>query len=210
MGVGRLMAKRAGPREPRSLLWYLTPSTVYATLTYWLIQWFYGWELASAGLLPRTYEPSEILVSTFTVHAGSFLACLALSVGAGVVAYRVQNTLVTALNASRRQAADPEQAEVSLAAALEAKKRRASDLTLLSDAGEALSGPLGATEIAAQFLQRVRRALGDTPTVAAVVSDESARAFRVIGVDGALAAALASQVIPYAALPDEWRAAVTE
>ena len=175
-----------------------------------VIQWFYGWELASAGLLPRTYGPAEILLSTFTVHAASFLACLALGVGAGVVAHRVHATLVTALSASRRQAADLAEVEVSLAAALEAEKRRASDLTLLSDAAEALSGPLGAAEIATQFLQRVRRAVGDSPTVAVVISDERARAFRVIGAVGPRAEALTGQVIPYAALPGEWRTEVTE
>src|SRR3954451_24412512 len=116
-GDRRLMAERSGPREPRSLLFYVTLSIVYATLTYWLIQWFYAWELASAGLLPRTYGPTEILLSTFTVHAASFLACLAMSVAAGAVAHRVQDTLVTALSASRRQAADLADVEVSLAAA---------------------------------------------------------------------------------------------
>src|SRR5215212_2018959 len=113
------MADRMVPREPRSLRFYVTLSLVYAALVYWLIQWFYSWELAGAGLLPRTYGPSEIFLSTFTVHAWSFLLWLALSVAAGVAAHRFQDALVTALAASRQRATELAGVEASLAAALE-------------------------------------------------------------------------------------------
>jgi signal transduction histidine kinase len=204
------MGDRLVPREQRSLLFYLTLSALYATLVYWLIQWFYSWELAGAGLLPRTFGPSEVFLSTFSVHAWSFLAWLALSVVAGIAAHRFQQTLVTALAAARQRAAELAEVEGDLAAALEAEKRRASDLSLLSDAGEALSGPLGVHDIATQFLQRVRRVLGEGPTAAVVVSDEGGLTFRVIGADGPLAPGLAGAVIAVAALPSEWRAQVME
>jgi signal transduction histidine kinase len=129
---------------------------------------------------------------------------------AGVAAHRFQGALVTALAASRQRAAELIEVEASLAAALQAETRRASDLTLLSDAGEALSGPLGVDAIATQFLQRVRRALGEWPTAAVVVCDEGARAFRVVGADGPWAASLAGQVIPDTALPGEWRTQIVE
>ena len=72
------MADRFGPREPRSLRFYLALSLGYGALGYWLIQWFYTWEMAHAGLLPRGYDPSEIFLSTFTAHLQSFLAWLGL------------------------------------------------------------------------------------------------------------------------------------
>jgi signal transduction histidine kinase len=204
------MAERFLERGPRSLRFYVLLSVAYAALGYLAVQSVYNWELMRVGMLPPTFQPSDIFVDVLRVHAVSFAAWLALSVVAGVAVHRSQSVLATTLNAEERRARELAQAQASLASALKAEKRRSADLMLVSEVGESLTGPHGPSDIAAEFLRRIRRAIGERATAGVAVYDQDTQVLRGIGAAGPRASALESLTMPLDALSTGGRVQLLE
>ena len=167
-------------RSSRSLRFYLAIALVYAVLAYLVVQLVHDWELSRIGLLAPGYQPRHVIVNALTVHTISFGAWLVLSAVAATAAHRIQSTLVSALSAERQ---------------------RTGELALISDVAAALSGPLAPAEIAAEFLRRMRGALGEQATGVVVLYDSAADSFAAIGADGPRAQELRGKTCPAKLLP---------
>src|SRR6188474_359895 len=113
-------------RPPRSLRFYLGSAAVYAFLSYLAVQLVYDWELDRAGLHATGFHPQAVFRNTYAVHFVSFAVWLVIALITGALVHRVQSTLATALDEAQR---------------------RTDELTLISEAGAAISGPLPPTRL---------------------------------------------------------------
>ncbi len=176
-------------RAPRSLAFYVAASTAYALVVFVAMNVVYDLELANAGLLPPPDGPREALVRAVTIHAGSFLVWLVVSLVAAVVAYRFAATLAVTLDRA---------------------VRRERDLNLVSEVAAALAGPLRTLEIGVLFLRFVRRAVGEVFTAALFGYDEPIASFRTIAEDGPRRGEFRGTPFPAASLPAEVQARLLE
>jgi signal transduction histidine kinase len=150
-------------RPPRSLRFYLGSAAVYAFLSYLAVQLVYDWELDRAGLHATGFHPQAVFRNTYAVHFVSFAVWLIIALITGALVHRVQSTLATALDEAQR---------------------RTDELTLISEAGAAISSPLPPTRLAADFLKLVRRRIAPTATITVAVFDEESETFLPLAVDG--------------------------
>src|SRR5437899_4993890 len=125
-------------RMPRSLIFYIAASSIYAALVFLAVHATYGFELGRAGVsLPRL---EAVLTS---IDAVSFAIWLGLSLIAGSVLYG----LAMALESARGEG-DQRQGEIASIFAL----------------GQAMSGTLDLDTIAERFLSGALTSLGPTVT----------------------------------------------
>jgi signal transduction histidine kinase len=141
----------------------LGSAAVYAFLSYLAVQLVYDWELDRAGLHATGFHPEAVFRNTYAVHFVSFAVWLVIALITGALVHRIQSTLATALDEAQR---------------------RTDELTLISEAGAAISGPLPPTRLAADFLKLVRRRIAPTATVTVAAFDEESETFRPLAVDG--------------------------
>ena len=171
-------------RIPRTRTFYLGASVLYALVVFGVIEAFYDWELARAGLLVGPVGLLALVDQTVSLHLASLALWTAFSLVAGEVAYRFDSRLSTALG----------QAE-----------QRGAELGLISELSAGLTGPLGPAEVAAAFLAGIRRVVPPAVTSALIVYEEAAEAFRSLAEDGPRAGSLHGQVHPIAVLPVQMR-----
>jgi signal transduction histidine kinase len=131
---------------PRSLIFYIAASSVYAALVFLAVHATYGFELGRAGVSLPSLE--AVLTSIDTV---SFVIWIGLSLIAATVLYG----LATALESARGEG-DQRQDEIASIFAL----------------GQALSGSLELDTIAERFLTGALTSLGPTVTGALYVQED--------------------------------------
>ena len=83
-------------RSPASARAYLALALPLATVTYIVVQFVYLWELERAGSLVARLDVPQIVSQTFTTHAPSLAAWLAIAAAVGLGAHRVALTLYEA------------------------------------------------------------------------------------------------------------------
>ena len=150
-------------RPPRSLRFYLGSAAVYAFLSYLAVQLVYDWELDRAGLHATGFHPHTVFRNTYAVHLVSFAVWLAIALVTGALVHRVQSTLTRALDEAHQ---------------------RANELTLISEVGAAISGPLPQTRLAADFLALVRQRVAPSATVTIAAYDEASETFAALAAEG--------------------------
>jgi signal transduction histidine kinase len=138
-------------RLPRSLIFYVAASSIYAAIVYILVHATYGLELGRSGL--RLPAPESIVTSIDLV---SFIIWIGLSLIAGTVLYR----LATALSLARGEG-----------------RQRDGEIASIFALGQALSGSLELEAIAGRYLESARGALDPSVTAALYIQDDAAGAF---------------------------------
>ena len=171
-------------RFPRSLLFYIAASTIYAAVIFLAVHAVYGIELGRAGLsLP---DPGAVIGS---IEITSFILWLGISVIAGTVLYR----LATALEGAHAESAIRD-AEIGSIFAL----------------SQTLSGSLDLGEICREYLRSARRGLGPSVTLGVLVQDDVAEAFRLVAEEGPHAGRLLEKVYSVSELPAAMRSRVID
>jgi signal transduction histidine kinase len=171
-------------RFPRSLLFYIAASTIYAAVIFLAVHAVYGVELGRAGL--RIPNPEALIGS---IEITSFIVWLGISVIAGTILHR----LATALEGAHAESAVRD-AEIGSIFAL----------------SQTLSGSLDLGEICREYLRSARRGLDPTVTLALLVHDDVAEAFRLIAEEGPQVGALLAKVYSVSALPAAIRSRVID
>jgi signal transduction histidine kinase len=138
-------------RLPRSLIFYVAASSIYAAIVYVLVHATYGIELGRSGL--RLPAPESIVTSIDLV---AFIIWIGLSLIAGTVLYR----LATALSLARGEG-----------------RQRDGEIASIFALGQALSGSLELEAIAGRYLETARGSLDPTVTCALYVQDDAAEGF---------------------------------
>jgi diguanylate cyclase (GGDEF)-like protein len=85
--------ERRGPASARA---YVALALPLATVAYIVVQFVYLWEMERAGSLVATFDMSQTVPQTFTVHVPSLVAWLAIAAAVGVAARRVSLRLYEA------------------------------------------------------------------------------------------------------------------
>jgi signal transduction histidine kinase len=137
-------------RLPRSLIFYVAASSIYAAIVYILVHATYGIELGRSGLR----LPAESIVTS--IDLVSFIIWIGLSLIAGTLLYR----LATALHLARGEG-----------------QQRDGEIASIFALGQALSGSLELEAIAGRYLETARDALDPTVTCALYVQDDTAGGF---------------------------------
>ena len=174
-------------RIPRSRTFYLGASLLYALVVFGVIEAFYDWEFARAGLLDGPVGPLDLARRTVSLHLASLGLWTAFSLAAGEVAYRFAAQLSTALGEA---------------------EQRGTELALISELSAVLAGPLGSSEVAAAFLGGIRRIVPPTVTTALIAYEEVAASFRSLANDGPRAGSqlgMTGKIHPLAVLPAQMR-----
>ncbi len=167
---------------PRSLLFYIAASTIYAAVIFLAVHAVYGIELGKAGLsLP---DPGAIIGS---IEITSFIVWLGISVIAGTILYR----LATALEGAHAESAIRD-AEIGSIFAL----------------SQTLSGSLDLGEISREYLRSARRGLDPSVTLGLLIQDDVAEAFRLVAEEGPRTGAFLDKVYSVSALPAAMRSRV--
>jgi signal transduction histidine kinase len=167
---------------PRSLLFYVAASTIYAAVIFLAVHAVYGIELGRAGL--SISDPGAVIGS---IEITSFILWLGISVIAGTILYR----LATALEGAHAESAIRD-AEIGSIFAL----------------SQTLSGSLDLAEISREYLRSARRGLDAGVTLGLLVHDDVAEAFRLVAEEGPRAGALLEKVYSVSALPVAMRTRV--
>jgi signal transduction histidine kinase len=171
-------------RFPRSLLFYIAASTIYAAVIFLAVHAVYGIELGRAGAgIPN---PGALIGS---IEITSFILWLGISIIAGTVLHR----LATALEGAHAESAIRD-AEIGSIFAL----------------SQTLSGSLDLGEISREYLRSARRGLDATVTLGLLVHDDVAEAFRLVAEEGPRAGALLDKVYSVSALPVAMRTRVID
>ena len=139
-------------RLPRSLIFYVAASSLYAALVFLAVHATYGVELGRAGV--RSPDPEALLTS---IDAVSFAIWIGLSLIAAIVLHR----LATALNAARGEG-----------------QQREGEIASIFALGQALTASLELEEIAERFLATAT-APDDSVTASLYVQDERPGGFRL-------------------------------
>jgi len=171
-------------RFPRSLLFYIAASTIYAAVIFLAVHAVYGIELGRAGV--RVPSPGALIGS---IEITSFILWLGISVIAGTVLHR----LATALEGAHAESAVRD-AEIGSIFAL----------------SQTLSGSLDLGEICREYLRSARRGLDPSVTLALLVHDDVAEAFRLVAEEGPRTGALLAKVYSVSALPGAMRTRVID
>ena len=171
-------------RFPRSLLLYIAASTIYAAIVFLAVYAVYGIELGRAGL--RMPDPGAVIGS---IELTSFIVWLGISIIAGTILHR----LATALEGAHAESAIRD-AEIGSIFAL----------------SQTLSGSLDLGEICREYLRSARRGLDPSVTLALLVHDDVAEAFRLIAEEGPRTGALLDKVYSVSALPAAMRTRVID
>jgi signal transduction histidine kinase len=171
-------------RFPRSLLLYIAASTIYAVIIFLAVYAVYGIELGRAGL--RMPDPGAVIGS---IELTSFIVWLGISIIAGTILHR----LATALEGAHAESAIRD-AEIGSIFAL----------------SQTLSGSLDLGEICREYLRSARRGLDPSVTLALLVHDDVAEAFRLIAEEGPRTGALLDKVYSVSALPAAMRTRVID
>jgi signal transduction histidine kinase len=171
-------------RFPRSLLLYIAASTIYAAIIFLAVYAVYGIELGRAGL--RMPDPGAVIGS---IELTSFIVWLGISIIAGTILHR----LATALEGAHAESAIRD-AEIGSIFAL----------------SQTLSGSLDLGEICREYLRSARRGLDPSVTLALLVHDDVAEAFRLIAEEGPRTGALLDKVYSVSALPAAMRTRVID
>jgi signal transduction histidine kinase len=171
-------------RFPRSLLLYIAASTIYAAIIFLAVYAVYGIELGRAGL--RMPDPGAVIGS---IELTSFIVWLGISIIAGTILHR----LATALEGAHAESAIRD-AEIGSIFAL----------------SQTLSGSLDLGEICREYLRSARRGLDPSVTLALLVHDDVAEAFRLIAEEGPCTGALLDKVYSVSALPAAMRTRVID
>jgi signal transduction histidine kinase len=171
-------------RFPRSLLFYIAASTIYAAVIFLAVHAVYGVELGRAGL--RIPNPEALIGS---IEVTSFIVWLGISVIAGTILHR----LATALEGAHAESAIRD-AEIGSIFAL----------------SQTLSGSLDLGEISREYLRSARRGLDPTVTLALLVHDDVAEAFRLVAEEGPRTGALLDKVYSVSVLPAAIRSRVID
>jgi signal transduction histidine kinase len=171
-------------RFPRSLLFYIAASTIYAAVIFLAVHAVYGIELGRAGL--RVPSPGALIGS---IEITSFILWLGISVIAGTILHR----LATALEGAHAESAIRD-AEIGSIFAL----------------SQTLSGSLDLGEICREYLRSARRGLDARVTLALLVHDDVAEAFRLVAEEGPRSGALLAKVYSVSALPGAMRTRVID
>jgi signal transduction histidine kinase len=171
-------------RFPRSLLLYIAASTIYAAIIFLAVYAVYGIELGRAGL--RMPDPGAVIGS---IELTSFIVWLGISIIAGTILHR----LATALEGAHAESAIRD-AEIGSIFAL----------------SQTLSGSLDLGEISREYLRSARRGLDASVTLALLVHDDVAEAFRLVAEEGPRTGALLDKVYSVSALPAAMRSRVID
>ncbi len=139
-------------RLPRSLIFYVAASSIYAALVFLAVHATYGVELGRAGV--RLPDPEALLTS---IDAVSFVIWIGLSLIAASVLHR----LATALNIARG-----------------AGEQREGEISSIFGLGRALSGSLELEAIADRFLATAKGSLD--PSVTASLYTQGGGGFRLV------------------------------
>ena len=169
-------------RFPRSLLFYIAASTIYAAVIFLAVHAVYGIELGRAGL--SIADPGALIGS---IEVTSFILWLGISVIAGTILHR----LATALEGAHAESAIRD-AEIGSIFAL----------------SQTLSGSLDLEEISREYLRSARRGLDASVTLGLLVHDDVAEAFRLVAEEGPRTGALLDKVYSVSALPVAMRTRV--
>ncbi|HEV2250068.1 MAG TPA: GAF domain-containing protein [Candidatus Limnocylindria bacterium] len=171
-------------RHPgRSRVLYLAAAAVFGAVSFQIVEFAYTEELDRVGLVNLPDDPFNLLKDSLTVHDASFIAWVLLCMAASLVVYRLTDRL------SR---------------ALETSERRAEELALVGTLSAGLSGPLGPTEVATQFLAGIRHVLPPSAVATLLQYEETAELVRVLAQEGG-AAPPRGTTYPIAALPPGMR-----
>jgi signal transduction histidine kinase len=162
-------------RFPRSLLFYIAASTIYAAVIFLAVHAVYGIELGRAGVSLR--DPGAVIGS---IEITSFILWLGISLIAGTILHR----LALALEGAHAESAIRD-AEIGSIFAL----------------SQTLSGSLDLGEICREYLRSARRGLDASVTLGLLVHDDVAEAFRLIAEEGPRSGALLEKVYSVSALP---------
>ena len=130
---------------PRSLIFYVAASSIYAALVFLAVHATYGFELGRSGV--RLPDPESLIGSIDVV---SFVIWIGLSLIAAVVLHR----LATALSVARDQG-----------------EQRATEIASIFALGQSLAGSLELDDIAERFLGAALSSLDTTVTGAMYVQD---------------------------------------
>jgi signal transduction histidine kinase len=171
-------------RFPRSLLFYIAASTIYAAVIFLAVHAVYGIELGRAGL--RIPNPEALIGS---IEVTSFIVWLGISVIAGTILHR----LATALEGAHAESAIRD-AEIGSIFAL----------------SQTLSGSLDLGEICREYLRSARRGLDPGVTLGLLVQDDVAEAFRLVAEEGPHSGSLLDKSYSVAALPAAMRSRVID
>ncbi|MEX2046087.1 MAG: GAF domain-containing protein [Chloroflexota bacterium] len=169
-------------RFPRSLLFYIAASTIYAAIIFLAVHAVYGIELGRAGV--RIPDADALIGS---IEITSFIVWLGISVIAGTILHR----LATALEGAHAETVVRD-AEIGSIFAL----------------SQTLSGSLDLSEISSEYLRSARRALDPSVTLGLLVHDDVAEAFRLVAEEGPRTGALLEKVYSASALPAALRSRV--
>ncbi len=169
-------------RFPRSLLFYIAASTIYAAVIFLAVHAVYGVELGRAGV--RIPDPGALIGS---IEITSFILWLGISVIAGTILHR----LATALEGAHAESAIRD-AEIGSIFAL----------------SQTLSGSLDLGEISSEYLRSARRGLDASVTLGLLVHDDVAEAFRLVAEEGPRTGTLLDKVYSASALPAAMRTRV--
>src|SRR4051812_23295057 len=138
-------------RLPRSLIFYVAASSIYAVLVYIAVHATYGIELGRSGV--RLPDPESLVTSIDLV---TFVVWFGLSLIAAIALHRV----ATALNLARGE-----------------ERQREGDIASIFALGQALSGSLELDAIADRYLQTAQGSLDPSVTCALYVQDDAAGGF---------------------------------
>ena len=138
-------------RLPRSLIFYLAASSIYAALVYIAVHATYGLELGRSGV--RLPDPASLVNSIDVV---GFVIYIGLSLIAGIALHR----LATALRLARGEG-----------------EERESEIASIFALGQALTGSLELDAIADRYLQTAQGSLDPSVTCALYIQDDSSGGF---------------------------------
>lgn len=173
-------------RLTRSRLRFVGTAIVLGAAAYLLVVFVFERELAAAGLLPEGVRPIDAMANTFTAHLRSLALWLALSGLAGALV---------------------ERSVAQRSAALAEAQRGRTELDLVGRLAAGLSGPLGAAEVATEFLGAIADALPANAVATMLQYEEAAETIRVLAQRGGGALG-AGATIPLAIVPASMRSKI--
>ena len=171
-------------RLPRSLIFYVAASSIYAALVFIAVHATYGLELGRSGVgLPDATS----LVNSIDIV--SFLIWIGLSLIAAIVLHR----LATALNLARGEG-----------------RAREGEIASIFALGQALTGSLELDAIADRYLQTAQESLGPSVTGTLYVQDDGAGGFTRLREKGTAAGRLGQPHYTATTLPAPVRTRVVD
>ncbi|HET8568808.1 MAG TPA: GAF domain-containing protein [Candidatus Limnocylindria bacterium] len=173
-------------RLPRSRLFYVGATLVYAVVVYIVTQLVFRSEQVARRETPPQ-SAVEVVAGLLPAHAVSFFIFVAFLVIAGLAAYRIA---------------------AQVTAALTIEERRAAELALVSGLGARLGAMRDPGEIGARATTAVRGVVRPGTTVGFISFDATAATFRVASEEGPRAGELSGKPYPADVLPEAVRAQV--